>query len=159
MNRAGVPAGVVAGIQRQAERVLGHAGIQVQLRNCVPVMGLLPRSCEEPAAPAEVLLELLPGHAVPSQVLGYAQPGSYAAVFPGRAEDLARQDIATRDDILAHAVVHEAVHMVTGARQHAASGVMHAADRDAQREPHSQGRRGSSGGAGAIARRAALTLI
>jgi hypothetical protein len=127
LNRAGVPRRAVEGIEREAARLLGHAGIRLELRDCRPVMGFEPPGCDAPAAPAEVLVELLPGHCSSrDEILGYARPGLYAAVFVGRAEDLAREQIASREDILAHVIVHEATHMLTGGHTHSVAGIMHA---------------------------------
>lgn len=127
MNRAGVPRGVVEGIQREASRLLGHAGIRLDLRDCRQVMGFEPPECTAPAAPDELLMELLPGHCSNRDAaLGYARAGLYGAVFLGRADDLAREQIASREDILAHVIVHEAAHLLTGGHTHSVAGIMHA---------------------------------
>jgi hypothetical protein len=117
-NRSGLPPADIGRIELEAARILARAGIRLDFLDCPP-------ACAEPLGPAEIAIQLLAGDSpLNRRELGFARPGLFAAVYCGRAEDLAAEQIASRDEIIAHAIVHETAHMLLTKHEHSMSGIM-----------------------------------
>ncbi len=122
LNRARLPSPSVGRIESEAVRLLAQADVRLDFRDC-PAGGF--PACAAPPGAGEIDMELLAGDSPANRnTLGYARKGVYAAVYCGRAEVLAREGIASREEIIAQAVAHETLHMLLGGDRHSVDGVM-----------------------------------
>jgi hypothetical protein len=135
-NYAGVEAGPLADAVRVATSVLGQAGVRTQWRDCTAVRGHLP--CEDGARSQAVLAIKLFGRgqsraqAPSSDALGVAllpkREGErlVAIVFVEESRVQARRSSVPLHVVLGHVMAHEAGHLLLGAPDHAAAGLMQA---------------------------------
>jgi hypothetical protein len=131
-NYAGVGISVLERAEREAGRILGTAGAEINWLNCPNGVEVSPQ-CRRPPASTELVLDLLPAGATRRGVskggLGYAIPpapgffGSYAGVLYDRVERL-RTPGVRKSVLLGHAIAHELGHLLLRAGWHAPSGIM-----------------------------------
>jgi hypothetical protein len=124
--------------QEVATGILHRTGIETHWLKCsLSSEGrLTPADCDQPIAPSNLVLRLVPVSAATraqfgDRTLGIAvqpekgTPGS-ASVFYGRVEQLARGGTASVPVILGHAVAHEIGHLLLGSNSHSPLGLMRA---------------------------------
>jgi hypothetical protein len=135
-NYAGVEAGPLSDAVREAQSLLAAAGVRTSWRDCTAADGHRP--CAGEATSRAVLAINLFGRGqsralAPSpHALGVAflpkQPGEgpVAIVFVEEAKVEARRSVVPLHVVLGHAMAHEAGHLLLGAPEHAADGLMQA---------------------------------
>jgi hypothetical protein len=133
-NYAGATEDVLSRTEGVAERVLGHAGIPIEWRDCTVKRQRLPSNCSQHRGQGEIILDLLGSRqtrafAKSPDPLGVALlpvgEGLYAAVFLDKAEALAGQASVPTSLVLGHAMAHEIGHLLLGTREHSLTGIMH----------------------------------
>jgi hypothetical protein len=135
-NYAGVPEDVLSRTEGVAERVVGHAGIPIEWRDCAVKSQPMSPNCDRHPGQGEVVLDLLGGRqtrvfAKSPDPLGVALlpvgegESLYAAVFLAQAEALAGQASVPTSLVLGHAMAHEIGHLLLGTREHSLTGIMH----------------------------------
>ncbi len=130
-NYAHVPRGTLARAEKGGSTIFEQAGVEIGWLNCpVSSAKVSPYSaCSQGLAPTQVVLRVYPpfkavsfsfretttGFALLPAAFGNA---SYAGVFYDRVEELAKYDIASASEILAHSVAHEIGHLLLGTPDH-----------------------------------------
>ena len=117
-------------LRANATRILGNAGIAVDLIDCLTGGSETGAAgCNDPLGPTDFVLRIFePKLAMHAEQLGYAaltpKGGAYATVFldPNRREE--RVAGLTDGTLLGHAAAHEIGHLLLGANSHSRFGIM-----------------------------------
>jgi hypothetical protein len=136
-NYAAIPAEDLRLVKQQVFRILGDAGIYTVFMDCPPSAAELDQypGCTFGRQPVELVLRVRPG--LPprelvrsSTVFGFAflpdagGPGTFADVYAGGAEMLAKGSKALEPVMLSALIAHEIGHLVLGTNRHSVAGLM-----------------------------------
>ena len=136
-NYAEVPASILAGVRKEASRILARAGVEVLWVEC-PVGKALPNpSCEHPLQPNEIWLRILPRPNQAMKVIardiggiayrvGEDTGSGLIAVFYDSVQEIAEQFNVSRGLVLGLAATHEMGHLLLRSGAHAGRGIMQA---------------------------------
>lgn len=124
--------------QIEASRIFARAAVAVEWLGCrfSAADAIRPAACEEPLGPTDFVVRILPRRMEMRQAfrqsLGITvlpaegARGSMASVFYERVEELAKNGLASRSQVLGHAVAHEIGHLLLRSGAHAHIGIMRA---------------------------------
>jgi hypothetical protein len=151
-NYAGVSGGSLAKAEEEASRIFREVGVELAWLDCPTSHDVEEKypACGLSSGALPVDLRILPssmaarvkssrdelGLAVPS---AQAESASAAWVFYERAEQLAASEVASRAQILGHAIAHEIGHLLLGPDHHSSRGIMRANWRRRDLEEASRG--------------------
>lgn len=140
-NYARVPRETLLHAGREAMRIFGHAGAELEWLDCSasPTESMV-GICEGPLRPGHFVLRILPrarkGHAslrgsTLATTLIVGNSGSMASIFYEYVIELAAGGRASPGQVLGHVAAHEIGHLLLGPDAHTARGLMRARwDRD-----------------------------
>lgn len=138
-NFARVPGGTLAGAKREVTRIFRDIGIEIAWMECTGASrgDTKKAACFESLRPTSLVIRIHPkfhdaGGTFRDSTLGFAllsaEPGrsAYGSIFYDYVEELAKQGVASRAQILGHAIAHELGHLLLGRMGHSAHGLMRA---------------------------------
>ncbi len=137
-NYAGVPTEMLVRAEREASRIYGHAGLEIEWLDCplTPEEAGRYPACETPVSPVRLAVRILSRGMAEKAGLPPAAFGS--ALFPEEGGfamvaqvcwhcvlKLAEGRATMQGMILGHVMAHELGHLLLGMGSHGASGLMH----------------------------------
>ncbi len=129
-NWAAVSPQSLAAAEHEAARIFRGAGIAVSWLSC-PLTNAEAQGnpiCIEPCPPSRFAVRIIPevprDRASTSLGVALSEGAIYATIFYPRVDEYARQGIATRPQILGHALAHEIGHLLLGPVPHTRFGIM-----------------------------------
>ncbi len=128
VERAGMPAVVLANAERNADQVFRRAGVDVRWINCENE----PRTSCEKISEADLIVRVVSrARTLSGEVFGVAfvenNAGTYADVFFDSIQSLHEQDRAVSlPPILGDVLAHEVGHLLLGTNSHSREGIMQA---------------------------------
>lgn len=137
-NYAGLPQGVMAQAESEAERIYRRADIGMEWLDCPLSREQADQypACQVAPSPTKLAIRLVPRamaerYRQAEDTFGFAQYpgdgtfGTVSNVFCHDSEALAKRHGMTHGILLGHLMAHEIGHLLLGAGSHAASGIMH----------------------------------
>ncbi len=130
-NYAGASAGVIAQAEKEADYILGQAGVKMVWWDCLAKNA--EPGCSGVFGPNDLTLRILPGEpkglaALPEDTFGFALLPSAATVYASRVEILASSIDADQEypTLLGDVMAHEVGHLLLGSSSHSQTGIMQA---------------------------------
>jgi hypothetical protein len=131
-NSAAVPESTLNEAQKQAGKILEHAGVQVEWIDCQ--LSINTSVCTGPAEADKLLLtvvtednrQMFAEDVLGRSVVGGSDKGVYARVFYGHIQVKAEREGVNPAALLGLAVAHEFGHLLLGPKAHSAEGIMQA---------------------------------
>ena len=128
---AQVSQATLSGAEREAERIMGKAGLRTDWLNC-PVNSKLEVAqdpCKEPLQPMDIVLRLIPepqNNKYKDSVFGFAVVPILASVYVNYVVERAKRDNAEFEIpmVLGNVIAHEIGHLLLGVNSHSGSGIM-----------------------------------
>ena len=119
-------------MKKEANRIFRDAGIGIEWLDCeIAGKPLNLAECSQPAGPARLMLQLVPGENKRNRkATGVAmiqgEASVFACLYPERVNALARDAGWHFGDLLGHAAAHEIGHLLLRSSRHAPAGIMRA---------------------------------